>query len=135
VLRPRKQVIRNSEAYTAFVTSLLDRRQRLTLTQQQVADGINLSRSQYTALENGRSMVTFDHLCSLAEFFGTTLSRLLDGVGPMPRAPGTRVIICKCGRRVTFQGLPDEERKCPGCLRRVKLPQGKSDEPKSDHRS
>ena len=128
MLRPRKQVVRHSDEYASFVHGLLERRLGTTLTQQQVADGINLSRPQYSAIEGGRCMVTFDHLCSFAEFYNVTLGELLDGVGPMPRAPGTRVIICKCGRRLV--GLPSSVQSCPGCKRRVKIPH----EPKPDHR-
>jgi transcriptional regulator with XRE-family HTH domain len=47
--------------------------------QKDVAQALNLSRSQYTALENGRSMLTFDHLCGLAAFYKVELSVLLEG--------------------------------------------------------
>lgn len=50
-------------------------------TQEQVAEGINISRPQYTALEGGRSSVTFDNLCSLAAFYRVSLAEFFDSGG------------------------------------------------------
>ena len=49
-------------------------------TQDDVARALNLSRSHYTALEGGRSLLNVDHLCSLAEFYRQSVSEFLDGV-------------------------------------------------------
>lgn len=49
-------------------------------TQDDVAKGLNLSRSQYTALEGGRSLLNVDHLCSLAEFYKQDVSKFLNGI-------------------------------------------------------
>jgi len=49
-------------------------------TQDDVAKGLNLSRSQYTALEGGRSLLNVDHLCSLATFYKQNVSEFLAGI-------------------------------------------------------
>lgn len=53
-------------AYALFLTRLKALRLKRGLTHGDVAQAIKLSRAQYTAIENGRSMVTFWHLHNLA---------------------------------------------------------------------
>ena len=52
--------------YDLFLVQLRAARIARKLTQAQVAKAIKLSRAQYTAIENGRSMVNFHHLHNLA---------------------------------------------------------------------
>ena len=52
--------------YEEFLAHLRKVRLDRGLTHGEVADAIGLSRAQYTAIENGRSMVTFRHLHNLA---------------------------------------------------------------------
>lgn len=53
-------------AYQEFLASLRGARRARGLTQLAVADRLKLSRAQYNALENGRSMVTLRQLHELA---------------------------------------------------------------------
>ena len=73
-MQPRRKVVRHPEKYKAFLEHLKAMRQNSDKTQEEVAAGINISRPQYTALEGGRSAVTFDNLCSLASFYQVTLT-------------------------------------------------------------
>lgn len=52
--------------YEAFLTKLKALRLERGMTHGDIAEAIGLSRAQYTAIENGRSMVTFWHLHNLA---------------------------------------------------------------------
>ena len=52
--------------YDLFLVQLKTARLACKLTQEQLASQIKLSRAQYTAIENGRSMVNFQHLHNLA---------------------------------------------------------------------
>lgn len=52
--------------YNMFLASLRAARKAKNLSQGDVAKLINLSRAQYTAIENGRSVVSFVHLHNLA---------------------------------------------------------------------
>lgn len=52
--------------YALFLVRLKALRLKRGLTHGEVARSIGLSRAQYTAIENGRSMMTFRHLHNLA---------------------------------------------------------------------
>jgi transcriptional regulator with XRE-family HTH domain len=52
--------------YDIFLVQLRATRTARKLTQSQLASKIKLSRAQYTAIENGRSMINFQHLYNLA---------------------------------------------------------------------
>jgi transcriptional regulator with XRE-family HTH domain len=52
--------------YDLFLVQLRATRLSRDLTQAELAAQINLSRAQYTAIENGRSMINFQHLHNLA---------------------------------------------------------------------
>lgn len=52
--------------YDRFLVQLRATRKARKLTQEQLASQIKLSRAQYTAIENGRSLVNFQHLHNLA---------------------------------------------------------------------
>jgi len=52
--------------YDLFLVQLKATRLSRKLTQEQLASQIKLSRAQYTAIENGRSMINFQHLHNLA---------------------------------------------------------------------
>lgn len=72
----RKKVIQHPLEHDEFCAYLLKLRSTYNFTQQQIAQALNLSRPQYSALETGRSMLTFDHLCGLALFYKFELSDL-----------------------------------------------------------
>ena len=93
------------------------------MTQAEVAQAINISRSQYTMLEGGSSSASFDHLCGLAMLYRVSLATLFEGIDEM-RAKGSRVIPCSnCSRRVV--GMPGTKLNCPGCGRPVTIPKEK----------
>lgn len=56
--------------YEQFLEQLRATRKAKGLTQSELAAKIKLSRAQYTAIENGRSIVTFFHLHNLAVALG-----------------------------------------------------------------
>ena len=72
----RSKVIRHPREHEEFCAYLRLLRTNYGFTQAKVAQALNLSRPQYTALEAGRSMLTFDHLCGLAEFYKFELFEL-----------------------------------------------------------
>ena len=74
---PRRKVIQHPREHEAFCAFLKLLRESRGLTQAQVAQALNLSRPQYTALERGRSMLTFDHLCGLAAHYRVDLAHLM----------------------------------------------------------
>jgi len=76
-VQQRRQVVRRPLEQEALLLHLRAMRKEHSKTQAQVAKAINLSRSQYTALEGGRSMFTFDHLVSLALFYHQSISTFL----------------------------------------------------------
>lgn len=57
--------------YAELLKDLRKKRLAKNLTQAQVAEGIKLSRAQYTAIERGRSMLNWQHLHRLATFLKT----------------------------------------------------------------
>jgi transcriptional regulator with XRE-family HTH domain len=62
----------NRDPYTQLLQDLKTKRLSKNLTQAQVAAGIQLSRAQYTAIEQGRSMLNWKHLHRLAKFLKTS---------------------------------------------------------------
>lgn len=58
--------------YAILLKEIRDTRLERGYTQAQVAEGIGLSRAQYTALEKGRSLLNWRHLHRLAVFLETT---------------------------------------------------------------
>lgn len=52
--------------YETFIKELKAVRKARGFTQAQLADKIHLSRPQYAAIENGRSIASFRHLHNLA---------------------------------------------------------------------
>jgi transcriptional regulator with XRE-family HTH domain len=58
------------DAYVRFLTQLRATREARKLTQGELASRIRLSRAQYTAIENGRSLVNFVHLHNLSLALG-----------------------------------------------------------------
>lgn len=64
----------SQEAYKLFLEGLRKKRLASKLTQAQVAEGIKLSRAQYTAIEQGRSMLNWRHLYNLAAFYKTSFT-------------------------------------------------------------
>lgn len=72
----RSKVLQHPREHEEFCAYLRQLRTNYGFTQARVAQALNLSRPQYTALEAGRSMLTFDHLCSLAVFYKLELFEL-----------------------------------------------------------
>ena len=62
------------DPYAEFLTELRKKRKAKKLTQAQVAQGIQLSRAQYTAIEKGRSLVNWRHLHKLSKVLGTSFT-------------------------------------------------------------
>lgn len=60
------------DPYTLFLQDLRKKRLSKNLTQAQVAAGIQLSRAQYTAIEQGRSLLNWRHLHKLSAFMKTS---------------------------------------------------------------
>ena len=73
--------------YEIWVRKLRALRLKKGLKQSEVADLIDLSRPQYTAIENGHCVVNYKHLYNLAKAFGTTIPKLvsMDGIRARPR--------------------------------------------------
>ncbi len=62
------------DPYAQFLDELKRKRKAKKLTQAQVAEGIKLSRAQYTAIEKGRSLVNWRHLHALSKVLGTSFT-------------------------------------------------------------
>jgi transcriptional regulator with XRE-family HTH domain len=60
------------DPYVSLLKELKDKRLSKNLTQAEVAAGIQLSRAQYTAIEQGRSLLNWRHLHKLAKFLKTS---------------------------------------------------------------
>jgi transcriptional regulator with XRE-family HTH domain len=60
------------DPYVLLLKELRDKRLSKNLTQAEVAAGIQLSRAQYTAIEQGRSLLNWRHLHRLARFLKTS---------------------------------------------------------------
>lgn len=60
------------DPYVELLKELRDKRLSKKLTQAEVAAGIQLSRAQYTAIEQGRSLLNWRHLHKLAKFLKTS---------------------------------------------------------------
>ncbi len=58
------------DPYERFLEKLREARKARGLTQGALAKKIKLSRAQFTAIENGRSLVNFVHLYNLAVALG-----------------------------------------------------------------
>ncbi len=61
---------RPSKPYERFLVELRAVRKARGLTQGKLAEKIKLSRAQYTAIENGRSVVSYEHLHNLSVALG-----------------------------------------------------------------
>lgn len=79
--------------YDIWCRCLRQYREQQELTQQAVADGIDISRSHYSAIEHGRTIIHYIHLYNLAKFFKVHISdlmafRMLNGKkGKLSRLP------------------------------------------------
>lgn len=52
-------------------------RQQKTITQERIADGLNISQAAYTKLERGETKLTVERLYQIAEALKTDISELL----------------------------------------------------------
>jgi transcriptional regulator with XRE-family HTH domain len=71
------------------------------MTQQEVADGIHISRSHYSAIEHGRTVIHYRHLYNLAKFFCVDIGDLM--VFPMLKGKGRMT-------RLRGRGRPSKQR-------------------------
>jgi transcriptional regulator with XRE-family HTH domain len=62
------------DPYAEFLKALKRKRLARKYTQAQVAKGLQLSRAQYTAIEQGRSLLNWRHLHRLSAFMKTTFT-------------------------------------------------------------
>lgn len=67
--------------YEIWVRKLRVLRESRGWRQQDVADKIRLSRSQYSAIENGASEIGYRHIYNLAKAFGMAVSDLMSMKG------------------------------------------------------
>lgn len=63
--------------YTIWCRCLRQYREQVELTQQAVADGISISRSHYSAIEHGRTVINYTHLYNLAKYFRIRIEDLI----------------------------------------------------------
>lgn len=71
--------MQNKREYLALLALMKQTREHTGMTQEDLARSMNISRSQYTALESGRSMLSVDHLMSIAKAYGMSTWRFLQG--------------------------------------------------------
>lgn len=63
--------------YDIWVRKLKQLRTKRGMTQRDIAEQIHLSRSQYSAIENGLSVVNYKHLYNLSKVFRMTMADLV----------------------------------------------------------
>lgn len=63
--------------YEIWCRCLRQYRQKLELTQQEVAQRIGISRPHYSAIEHGRTVINYRHLYNLAKAFRIRLVDLI----------------------------------------------------------
>lgn len=63
--------------YEIWCRCLRQYREQQELTQQAVADGIDISRSHYSAIEHGRTVINYTHLYNLAKFLRLRIGDLM----------------------------------------------------------
>ncbi len=59
-------------------------REEKGLTQQQVAELVNMHRSNYSKVESGQRELSVKALSKIAKYFGITLDELVNGEGGLP---------------------------------------------------
>lgn len=72
-----------TDPYQQFLTELRAARKARGMTQSDLAKKIKLSRAQFTAIENGRSLINFVHLHNLSVALGV---RWIIGDNTLPAA-------------------------------------------------
>ena len=75
-----------SFTYKEWTLRLRHLRERTNLRQEDIADKLHISRSQYNAIENARSIVNYNHLLDLAKAFRLPLAQMVTLKG-VRRAP------------------------------------------------
>ncbi|MBR3768413.1 MAG: helix-turn-helix transcriptional regulator [Clostridia bacterium] len=94
-------------------------RKECKLTQQQVADMLNIDRSTYAYYELGVSNPSLDNLVSLAAVFKTDIGWLLgtDREGEAWRAPESDLAVLKSCKEKQMAELSKEERQIVALFR------------------
>ena len=59
-------------------------REEKGMTQQQIADLVNMHRSNYSKVEGGQRELSIKALNKIARYFGVSLDQLVNGDGPLP---------------------------------------------------
>lgn len=73
--------------YEIWARKLKALRLSLDLRQEDVAKKMRISRSQYSAIENGKSIANYKHLYNLAKALGIPITDLLSMNGIRLRGP------------------------------------------------
>lgn len=60
-------------------------REEKGMTQQQIAELVNMHRSNYSKVENGQRELSITALNKIAKYFGITLDELVNAEGPVPK--------------------------------------------------
>lgn len=55
-------------------------RENRELSQENLADELKVSQSAYSKWESGQTDISYQTLCKIAEFYGTKVSELLEGI-------------------------------------------------------
>jgi len=76
--------------YTLWVKYLKIMRLRSKWTQAEIAAQLGISRSQYSAIESGRSIINYTHLLNLSKVFLLPIENLLAAMKHLELTPGER---------------------------------------------
>ena len=60
-------------------------REEKSLTQQQIAELINMHRSNYSKIENGQREISVEALSKIAQYFGMTVDQIINFDGGIPQ--------------------------------------------------
>jgi transcriptional regulator with XRE-family HTH domain len=63
--------------YEIWCRRLRQYRESLELTQEDVAFGIGISRSHYSSIEHGKTIINYAHEYNLAKYLGLTMEELI----------------------------------------------------------
>ena len=66
---------------------IYDLRKAQNMTQQELADRLNVSRQAVSRWEMGSAVPELEHLKNMAGIFGITLDELVTGATPQPAVP------------------------------------------------
>ena len=73
--------------YMKIAEQIVSQRTRLGMTQEELADRLEISRQSVSKWETGASVPEIDKLVKMARLFGVSLDELVTGEAPMSTAP------------------------------------------------